>query len=465
MLKPDLPALYEVLFSPNALLQTYMGRHSDTKARGLDRLNGYSFAPSAIADLEVVSRKCIDGTYRFTPYLEVLKLKDRSSNPRLISIPTVRDRIVLSQLNSFLRIALRNEARLRLASEYIREISEALPLFDPTTTWTAGLDIRQFYDSIDRARLGKVLALRLNESRAVSLVNQALSTPTVPKNYKRRELSKYVNERGVPQGLAISNTLAAIYMYDVDQPMRELGVSYYRFVDDVLLVGSREATAKAAKSFAARARIRGMSVHGIGSAKGHHLPLANRFSYLGYDFQLPKVTVRASTVERLLHGVAAKITDYKYNKERTLARKPYLTSDTLKDAFLDELDEKISGAISGKRRYGWIAYFSQITDESVLHRLDAAIRSMLARDKDLKSHVPKLKRFARAFFEMRYRPAGGYVRNYDEFKTLAQKLDFLIFRGQVDSSVALTAAQIEEKFEAYRDRQLSEMLADEETIY
>jgi hypothetical protein len=278
-------------------------------------------------------------------------------------------------------------------------------------------------------------------------------------------MAKYRSTRGVPQGLSISNSLAAIYMCEVDKPMRDLGVKYFRFVDDVLLVGSKEDTAKAARSFVARARARGLAVHNIRSKKGHHLPLASRFSYLGYEFKMPLVTVRESTVERLLLGLAAKITDFKYNKARILAKKPYLTEESLRNVFFDELDERISGAISGNRRYGWIAYFSQISDESVLHKIDAAVRKMLLRSDELKSRVPYVKRFARAFFEIRFRPNGGYVRNYDEYKTVAQKLDFLVFRGEIGPETALTEKQINERFEAYRDRQLSEMLADEAVIY
>ncbi|GAB3754716.1 hypothetical protein GCM10028795_26510 [Lysobacter olei] len=278
-------------------------------------------------------------------------------------------------------------------------------------------------------------------------------------------MKKYRRELGVPQGLAISNALAAIYMHEVDAAMAKMPVRYFRFVDDVLVVGSQVETAKAVRSFGARVRARGLATHLTGEKKGHHSPLTEPFSYLGYVFRMPNVSVRESTVERLLQSLAAKITDYKYNKTRNLDRRPYLTKDSLREAFIDELNERISGAISGKRRYGWIAYFSQISDESVLHRIDDAVRSMLLRDADLASCVKNVKRFSRALFEMRYRPQGGYVRDYDKFVTPAQMLSFLVFRGRVDSAVALTAAQIVEKFEAYRAQQLNAMLADEASLY
>ncbi len=461
----EIKEYFEQIFSHQELMNAFHDRHADAVSRGIDRRNGASFGTAATSELLLVSKKCLDGTYRFTPYLESLKVKDRSSIPRMISIPSVRDRVVLTQLNKLLHFCFPGVASTRFASEYVRDIAAYLGKVPLATTWTAGADIRKFYDSISRARLQKLLNKGLRNPLASKLVHHAVSTPTVPKTYRRKDLDKYRREVGVPQGLAISNALAAIYMHEVDGAMAQMPVRYFRFVDDVLVVGSKEDTAKAVRSFGARVRARGLATHLSGDKKGHHSPLTDSFSYLGYVFRMPNVSVRESTVERLLQSLAAKITDYKYNKQRILEKRQYLTADSLREAFIDELNERISGAISGKRRYGWIAYFSQITDESILHRIDDAVRRMLLRDPELAVCVKDVKRFSRALFEMRHRPQGGYVRDYDKFNTPAQMLSFLVFRGRVNSAVALTSAQIVEKFEAYRSQQLSAMLADEASLY
>lgn len=42
---------------------------------------------------------------------------------------------------------------------------------------------------------------------------------------------------GVPEGLSISNTLANIYMQDIDRKYRGFDyISYYRYVDDILIL-------------------------------------------------------------------------------------------------------------------------------------------------------------------------------------------------------------------------------------
>ncbi|WP_252365660.1 reverse transcriptase domain-containing protein, partial [Acinetobacter pittii] len=61
----------------------------------------------------------------------------------------------------------------------------------------------------------------------IRLINQSLN----PKNLKD------INSiEGVPQGLSISNTLAHIYLIDIDKHfISQKHLSYFRFVDDILI--------------------------------------------------------------------------------------------------------------------------------------------------------------------------------------------------------------------------------------
>lgn len=461
----DLKILLEILFSEEQLWIEFERHHADSTTRGIDRRNGADFSSVAATEISAISRKCLAGTYRFTPYLETLKVKDHKSVPRRIGLPAIRDRIVLSQLNKLLRAAFREESRSPLASNYIKRVASELKMWDPTSTWTAGCDIKRFYDSLDRSRLITLLQKRLGAGSALQLIKSAICTPIVPSAFRRLDLSKYSEERGVPQGLAISNALAAIYLYDVDRAMQSLPVSYYRFVDDVLLIGGEDQTKRAQRSFAARVRARGLAVHKLGDKKSHHLPLGVPFQYLGYLFEMPKVSVRASTVERLIGSLAAQIADYKHNHKRIVERKSYLTEEMYRQVFFEELNERIGGAISQGKKYGWVAYFSEINDLSVLHRIDAIVASLLSRTPNLQEFAGKTKRYARAYFEMKHRPYGGYVRNYDEIVTPAQMIRFLTFRGKIGEGERLSEEQIKSRFVSYRDRQLGLMLADETEAY
>lgn len=461
----DLKIASEILFSEEQLLSEFNRRHRDAASRGLDRRNGAAFALVAHQEIPVVSRKCLDATYVFTPYMETLKVKDHRSLPRRIGVPAIRDRIVLAQLNKLLRLAFPVESKSPLASTYVRQLAKELQGVPIAGNWTAGCDIKRFYDSLDRGRLFRILQKKLDGHVAFTLIAAAVNTPIVPATYRKNNVSRYVEQKGVPQGLAISNALAAIYLHEVDQAMQGLPVSYYRFVDDVLVIGGREETKKAQRSFAARVRARGLSVHKLGDKKNHHSALSTPFHYLGYSFSMPKVTVREATIERLIHSLAGKISDYKHNHLRVVERKEYLTEELYQKVFLEELNERISGAISMDKKYGWVAYFSEINDLSVLHRIDMIVAGLLRRVPELRQFSGKTKKFSRAYFEMKHRPYGGYVRNYDEIQTPAQMIKFLAFRGRIGPGARLTEEQIRSRFEMYRDRQLGLMLADEVQTY
>jgi len=458
--------LFGTLFSAAALEAVFEEEFANTSSKGVDRLNGFQFAMNVKTQLATTSAKCFIGTYRFSPFLEVLKIKGRDKNPRLIGIPTVRDRVVLRQLNKFLAALYPERVPKNVASSYVREISIDLRGKSLTETWICSTDIKTFYDSIQRDRLLKVLARRIDSPSALKLISHALATPTVPKNTRRVKHSDYRADVGVPQGLAISNILASIYMQEVDDVMPTTGITYYRYVDDILMYGEQDAVQKAFVSLRARLRRRGLNLHPIGSGKSYIQPLSKPFGYLGYTFQLPLISVRDSTTERFLQSIAAKFSDYTHNKARRLERFKYLTPERLKEIFILELNERITGAISHRKRYGWIAYFNQISDLKLLHRLDKAIEGMFKRLPDFGGKAPAdLKKLRRAYFEMKFNPQGGYVRDYDKFTTKAEMLALLAERGRVGPGEALTDEQIKDRYEKYLQHVLAAMHKDEGVLY
>lgn len=466
LVPPDIPTLFRELFKPDVLLEVYLDKFTNAASKGVDRLNGFQYSKRVAHDVVVVSEKCLSGTFRFSPYLENLKVKGRGKPPRLIGIPTIRDRLVLHQLNKVLAAAFPECVPRNIANHYVRTIAIDLASKVPASTYICGCDIKTFYDDIQRNRLLILLEKRLGCPEAMSLVRHALLTPTVSKNARRSQYKNFMTERGVPQGLAISNILAAIYLHEVDDAMAKVGVTYYRYVDDVLMYGDEESVRKAHRSLGARLRRRGLSLHAVGSGKSYIGPLSTPFGYLGYFFAWPKITVRESTIERLLQTLSAKFSDHIHNKERRLHKFKYLTPERAAEIFLLELNERISGAISEKRRYGWIAYFSQINDLTLLHRLDHTVAHMFERLADFDHKPPAgLKTFRRAYFEMKFNPTGNYVRNYDVIATRAEKLSFLLERGRIAPEEALSDEEINTRFDTYRRHVLSTMHSDEGVMY
>ncbi|UQC69368.1 maturase [Lelliottia sp. AC1] len=463
----DQDDLFDELFSSESLFKTFNEKFGNSGAKGIDRLNGMQYSLRAQRDLIKTSEKCLNESFRFSPYLEMLKSKGRGKNPRVISIPTVRDRVVLRQLNIFLCKVFPEYVPKSVASTYIRALSSDFLSANPDNVYICSCDIEGFYDNIIKDRLIKKLSTRINSKKALNLIVRSLLTPTSHGSVKKNQRKEFFNkDKGVPQGLSISNVLASIYMSDIDTSMKGFNVNYYRYVDDVLIYGDRDCVSKAYSSIRRKLKLRGLNTHPPSSPKTHLGYLNQPFGFLGYVFKGNDITVRDTTLEAFLQSIAARFSDFTHNKNRRLKKYSHLSIDDLKEIFVEELNEKITGAISGNKRYGWVAYYSNINDLSLLHKIDFIAKEMFSRLSDFDYQPPaELKKISRSYYEIKFNPQGGYIRNYDKIETLKQKTDFLVSRGRIAPDERLTRDQIEERFERYKATILSRMQADEGEIY
>ena len=78
-----------------------------------------------------------------------------------------------------------------------------------------------------------------------------------------------------------------------------------------------------------------------------------------------------------------------------------------------KLNLRITGFILERHKYGWLFFYSQITDESLLFHLDDVVQRLIKRYK-LEDKI-KVKRFVRTYNEMRRAlHTTKYIPNLDE---------------------------------------------------
>ena len=115
-------------------------------------------------------------------------------------------------------------------------------------------------------------------------------------------LKKEKGERtiGVPEGLSISNTLANIYMQDIDRKYRGFDyISYYRYVDDILILVNEDKIDDVKKNIIDDIEELGLELNekiGDGS-------ITKSFEYLGYVMNDNKITVRKSGVLKIEQSI------------------------------------------------------------------------------------------------------------------------------------------------------------------
>lgn len=139
------------------------------------------------------------------------------------------------------------------------------------------LDVRHFYESIDRQRIIEKL---IDDARlsyhSLMLLQSLFNDPAI------------VAGTGLPRGLGISAALSELYMKYFDLEFKKLeGVYYYaRFVDDIIVFCSSEASKVLAWNYAGE-ELKKIGLE-LNEEKSYSLDpnqLGTDFTYLGYTFK------------------------------------------------------------------------------------------------------------------------------------------------------------------------------------
>ena len=113
-------------FELEYLKDLYTRKIKKSKSKGIDKISIETFDKKLEENLNIIIRKVLNKTYIFSPYLEILKLKGRDKSPRLISIPTIRDKIVLLAIKEILHDAFDTDVNRKLPNNYIKDIKKYL---------------------------------------------------------------------------------------------------------------------------------------------------------------------------------------------------------------------------------------------------------------------------------------------------------------------------------------------------
>lgn len=454
--------IYSKLFRHLHIIDVYEKKVSKKATRGIDKIGIKNFRNKKSENLNIVYKKCRNGTYNFSPYLEKLQSKGRNKNPRVLSIPTIRDRVVLYLLKELLHEVFPESVVRKLPNNYIKEIKEFHRKSKKTNLLYYKADIKSFFDNIDHDILMAIIKKRIRSKKILGMIKKSLKNPTVPSNYKRSEKSKFLNTKGVPQGIAVSNILANIYLNEFDKMVSTLGLMYLRYVDDIIVFHNTR------KYDIEQALVRELNKYGLAlnDSKTEANMIKNGFDYLGYNISLPKVSIKAQNIEKFITSIAAKFSSFSHNSDARLLKYTWLDMNLQKTVFIFDLNEKITGAISEDKRYGWLFYFLEITDMELLHKLDSIIEGFFKKLKEFSFTAPlELKKLSKAYYKARFDPFGQYIHNYDKYITIQSKIKYLSDRGYLNPLQQYRQNVIEMIFDRVKRRRLLDLDLDIGKIY
>jgi RNA-directed DNA polymerase len=393
---------FNARFSKKSLEKIYYANIHFTSSTGVDGVkanDGFDIN----SEIDIIFRKIKNGTYKFSRYKEKLISKGAGKSPRVISIPTVRDRIVIKALHLTLQDIYPECSKTLIPQLMLEKIK--LDVKKVKYKSYVKVDIKEFYPSIEHRMLFKMLSSRIRKASFKSLLFQSIENYT----------GSVRCEKGIPQGLSISNILAEVYLKDIDlKNSSDKNNSYYRYVDDVLIFSTSIKPLPVVNTIIERFKSLRLECHPHDeiNSKTKYGPLNQTFDFLGYLISNRTLTVKKESLHRIEMSMAKIISSLKYVEKPNF----YITQN--------KLNIRITGCIFEGKRRGWLFYYSQLEDLKVLYGLDSTVKRLLK--KASLSEEIKPKKFSKAYCECsrvsleNYR----YILNFDGY-TVAEKRGYL----------------------------------------
>ncbi len=333
-------------------------------ARGRDGQSPSAYADSVDEDvLASMSASLRAGDWRFVSYREKLVPKRHDTTPRQISIPAARDRVPLEIMTSALTGVAPSARRMppqHVARRFIQAVRES------GGSYVTRLDIRDFYPNVRHEAIEHELEKYVMVDALRRLIMRAVRTPTVPDGGRAADVER--RDRGVPQGLPISNSIAELVMTEFDEHFRgDQDARLFRYADDMIFLTRRDRHQQMLQRVTAQLKSLGLSPHPFSqSGKSQWMRVQDGVDFLGYRINADGVSVRASGVHRLKRMVALSFARYR-SESGSPNPQTRLNALSRLDWFLNL---RITGCILDGQSRGWIQYYSLLDDFGLLRDLD-----------------------------------------------------------------------------------------------
>lgn len=388
------------------LLNEIYSSFSDVQAVGIDGTSKEKFDEILDSELSLIQRKIENNTYDFSFYKQKLIVKSMNKT-REISIPTLRDKLVIKYLDFYIRDKFEEVTKNILnAQQIIKKVKDSKNKYDSFIK----VDIQNFFSSINHEILVNKLKSNIDDETILNLITKVITQSTVDVNTPFKQRIKYNNKEGLPQGLSISGLLSEIYLFDLVQKYsKKDNLEFFRYVDDVLIFCKKSDIEEITKSLKSDFEDLKLTIHdfAINSNKSSFGNINEPFEFLGYKFEDKLISVRETSIQKMYANISKLFTLYKNKK--------YFS----KEEFITRLNLKITGCVIDGKKYGWISFFSLINDYTLLFMLDKFVEKSC---KNFNINYEEIKKFSRAIYEIKDPNTNYLTYDLSTLKTSKTKL-------------------------------------------
>src|SRR6476660_854190 len=204
--------LYVHVCKMETLQEAYQMARNNDGAPGIDGVTFEAIEESGVESvLGQIRDELVTNTYRPMRARKKEIAKDGGKKVRVLSIPTIRDRVVQGALKLILEPIFEADFQSgsygyrpkRTAHQAVNRVAQAIV---EQKTRVIDIDLRSYFDNVQHYLLLEKLARRINDRAVMGLIKMIL---------------KATGEKGVPQGGVISPLLSNVYLNEVDRMLEK----------------------------------------------------------------------------------------------------------------------------------------------------------------------------------------------------------------------------------------------------
>jgi RNA-directed DNA polymerase len=229
--------LYVHVCKMETLWEAYRMARSNDGAPGIDGVTFEAIEESgAESFLRQIREELVTNTYRPMRARKKEIPKDGGTKVRVLSIPSIRDRVVQGALKLILEPIFEADFQSgsygyrpkRKAHEAVARVAQAIV---EEKTRIIDLDLKAYFDNVQHYLLLEKVARRVQDEAVMHLLKMIL---------------KATGKQGVPQGGVISPLLSNLYLNEVDRMLekavnitrrgKSTSIQYARFADDLVIL-------------------------------------------------------------------------------------------------------------------------------------------------------------------------------------------------------------------------------------
>ncbi|MFA5925043.1 MAG: reverse transcriptase domain-containing protein [Methylococcaceae bacterium] len=216
------------------LHQAWSKVYENQGCAGVDRQTLMAFAGQLHLNLETLRNEVLYETYQPQPLLRV-PVEKPDGGQRLLSIPTVRDRVLQTAVTRVIEPLFEAEFEdCSFAYRKGRSVEQALEriqcLQRQGYQWVVDADIQGFFDNIDHTLLMMEVGKFITDTGLLRLIQLWLRATVVDGN------RQFVLHKGVAQGSPLAPLLSNLYLHHLDEALLDNNLCLVRFADDFLIL-------------------------------------------------------------------------------------------------------------------------------------------------------------------------------------------------------------------------------------